>query len=162
MLSEKNRALVERFAQSSSTTVSGLYAITDAELDMLMNAARQDEAKAASVEVIRDGDAVCTTCRWKGAHSPRCPLNDEAWPMIEVPAHQDPRERIAALEAKAGLFDAIMANVPDAYKIDGHRVLTGPEATKRPIDDGAGHDAAWTITSARDAYRALTKSQQEA
>jgi hypothetical protein len=52
-LSEKNRALVERFAQSSCTTVSGLYAITDAELDMLMNAARhqaQDEAKAASVE----------------------------------------------------------------------------------------------------------------
>lgn len=45
---------------------------------------RPTPAKAASVELIRDGDAVCTTCRWKAAHSPDCPVKDEPWPMIEV------------------------------------------------------------------------------
>lgn len=72
----------------------------------------QDEAKAASVELIRDGDAVCTTCRWKGAHSPDCPLKDEPRPMIEVQAHQDPRERIAELE------DVIEFTLESVYSVE--------------------------------------------
>lgn len=32
-----------------------------------------------------DFDAVCTVCRWKGAHSPECPRRDEPWPTIPMP-----------------------------------------------------------------------------
>lgn len=35
---------------------------------------------------IRNTDLVCTTCRYRDGHSPDCPLRDEPWPLVEVPA----------------------------------------------------------------------------
>jgi hypothetical protein len=38
-----------------------------------------------SIEVSRgapDHDAVCTSCRWRGHHSPQCERIGEPWPLI--------------------------------------------------------------------------------
>lgn len=37
----------------------------------------------SDVAMKRDTDLVCTTCRWRGGHSPDCPRKEEPWPMIE-------------------------------------------------------------------------------
>lgn len=37
---------------------------------------------------IRDTDAVCITCRWKGDHAPDCAHRDLPWPKIAV---EDPQ-----------------------------------------------------------------------
>lgn len=47
---------------------------------------------------IRDFDAVCTSCRWKGAHAPDCELRDQMWPMIEVDTPIDWKARAERAE----------------------------------------------------------------
>ena len=32
--------------------------------------------------LLPDTDAVCATCRWRGAHAPDCPRKTEPWPTI--------------------------------------------------------------------------------
>lgn len=41
---------------------------------------------------IRDTDALCSTCRWRWNHDPRCAKKDEPWPRVMVndtPAARD-------------------------------------------------------------------------
>lgn len=77
-------------------------------------------------------------------------------------SHSALEEEVARLKMKADLFDAIMADVPDAYEKDGNRIFTGPTDKRRPVSHFEAFDAVHVITVARDKYRELLsgKAQQ--
>jgi hypothetical protein len=35
--------------------------------------------------LVPDGNLVCTSCRWRGAHSPNCGRAGDGWPMMDAP-----------------------------------------------------------------------------